>query len=220
MATIIFGFLFFAVPNLFFGIFKINDGLIGTNLAIIGISQFVMVTSLIYFSLKYLKKDMTYIGLNFNHWKRDLSNGLGVTLVRVVVDFGFIIPNTGGANRADVLEVINSLDGTTTGLISLLILGVVGGGITEEIYNRGFFINIMKDLFKNETVGLWISSVLSILFFSVGHLPSSNLLWYDILVASIIYTSLFLYTGRLTAPMIAHAAWNSTAILLINYWYF
>lgn len=219
IATIILGFIFFALPNLFLGIFKVNGGLEGFNLAIIGLFQFVMVSSLIYFSLKYLNKDMTSIGLNFKHWKRDSLIGLAITLVRVVLDFGFITPNTGGASRPDVLEVINALDGTTIGLISLIILGVVGGGITEEIYNRGFFINVMKDLFKNERIGCWISAILSILFFAAGHLPTNTLLWYDILVAGIIYTALFLYTGRLTASIVAHGAWNTIAILLINYYY-
>lgn len=219
IVTIILGFLFFALPNLIFGIFKFNEGLKGFNLAIIGISQFAMVYSLIYFSLRYLKKDMAYIGLNFKHWKRDSLIGLGVTLVRVIIDFALIIPNTGGANRPDVLEVISALDGTTIGLVSMMILGVIGGGITEEIYNRGFFIMIMKDMFKNQRIGLWISSILSIIFFSAGHLPTSALLWYDILVASIIYTCLFLYTGRLTASIVAHGAWNAIAILIINCYY-
>jgi hypothetical protein len=219
VGTIILGFMLFILPNLFFGIFKVNGGLQGVNLAIIGIVQMVTVSTLVYFSLKYLNKDMAHIGLKFDHWKKDSLIGLGVTLIRLVVDFGFIIPTTGGATRPDIQEVISALDGTVLGLISVGILGVVGGGITEEIYNRGFFIRVMKDLFQNEKVGLWVSVVLSILFFSAGHMPATALLWYDILLASIIYTWLFLYTGRLTASIVAHGTWNMSALLVINYIY-
>ncbi len=219
VSTIILGFVLFALPNIFLGVFKINGGLSGINLALMGFFQFFSVCTLIHFALKQLHMDFKDIGLKSAHWKTDTLIGLGVTILRAIIDFGFITPNTGGASRPDIQEVITSLDGTTLGLISLIILGVVGGGITEEIYNRGFFITVMKGLFKNEKIGLWISVIVSILFFSAGHLPSSDILWYDILVASSIYTALFLLTGRLTASIISHASWNMLAILIIHYTY-
>lgn len=217
--TIILGFILFALPNIFFGITKINGGVAGINLAIIAFFQLVTVCTLIYFSLKFLKKDFNYIGLSFEHWKGDFLLGLSVTIVRTAIDFLLIIPNTGGAERADIVETINGLDGTTVGLISIIILGVVGGGITEEIYNRGFFITIMRDFFKNPKAGMWVAVVLSILFFAVGHFPTNTLEWLDILVAGIIYTGLFLLTKRLTASIVAHGLWNMLAILLVNFLY-
>lgn len=219
IATIILGFILFALPNIFLGVFKINGGLTGINLALMGIFQLLSVCALIHLALKRLNMNFKDIGLTSSHWITDVLIGLGVTIIRAIIDFGYITPNTGGASRPDIQEVIMALDGTTLGLISLIVLGVVGGGITEEIYNRGFFITVMKDLFKNEKIGLWISVILSILFFSAGHLPSNDLLWYDILVASSIYTALFLITGRLTASIISHASWNLIAILIINYSY-
>jgi len=217
--TIIVGFILFVLPNLFFGITKINGGLSGINLAIIGVTQFALVSSLIFFSLKKLKMNFGYIGLTVGHWKRDSLIGLGVTFIRVLIDFGLVIPNTGGSERADIQEAINGLDGTVIGLISFIVLGVVGGGITEEIYNRGFFISVMKDLFRNPKVGIWIAVVVSILFFAVGHMPTNTLEWVDILIASAIYTGLLILTKRLTASIVAHGAWNMTSILIINYMY-
>ncbi len=216
--TIILGFVLFIVPNLFFGIFRINGGLKGVNMAIIAIFQLVTIYILLSYSLAKLGRSIRYIGFTSDHWQRDSLLGMVVTAVRAVIVFGFVIPMTGGAQRPDVQEVFNALDGTTLGLVSLILLGVLGG-IAEEFYNRGFFITIMKDMFNNERTGLWIATFLSILFFSVGHMPTSTLLWIDILVASIIYTSLFLITGRLTASMISHASWNTVAILVLNYLY-
>ncbi len=127
--------------------------------------------------------------------------------------FFWIIPSTGGAKRADISQVIFMIDGTTIGLLSLIALGVIGGGITEEIYNRGYFINVLKSVFKNQNIGLWVSAMLSILFFVIGHLPTDALGWFDILVPTIAYTLLFIFTKRLTAPMVAHGIYNMTAIL-------
>ena len=217
--TIILGFILFILPNIFFGVFKINGGLSGINLAIVAIFQLIAIWLLISFSLRSMHKNMEYIGLSFQHWQRDVLLGLFIALLRGVVVFGFVIPMTGGAERPDIQEVINALDGTCVGLISLMMLGVLGGGIAEEIYNRGFFITVMKDLFKSEKTGLWIAVPVSILFFSAGHMPTSTLLWIDILVASIIYTFLFLGTGRLTASMVSHASWNALAIVVVDYMY-
>lgn len=108
----------------------------------------------------------------------------------------------------------------TAWYFSFVALGVIGGGITEEIYNRGYFINVLKDTFKNPKTGTWIAAILSIAFFAAGHLPNDALGWFDILVPTIAYTLLFLYTKRLTASIIAHGIYNMTAILLTYHIYY
>lgn len=219
VTTIILGFILFLLPNLFFGITKINGGPSGINLAIIAIFQLVTVSTLLYFSLKKLNLDFRFIGLSFQNWKKDCLLGVLTGLGWAVLNFGLILPNTGGATRPDVLEVINGLDGSIVGLISFIILGVVGGGITEEIYNRGYFITVLKGTFKNPNVGLWVATASSILFFAAGHFPSNFIEWVDILISTISFTILFLTTKRLTASIVAHGTWNMTAILWINFMY-
>lgn len=112
------------------------------------------------------------------------------------------------------------MDGTTIGLLSYMGLGVNGGGIMEEIYNRGYFINVLKSVFKNPEIGLWVSVILSILFFAFGHLSADTLGWLDILIPTIAYTLLFIFTKRLTAPIIAHEIYNMTAILMSHHMYY
>jgi uncharacterized protein len=215
ISTIVTGFILFALPNLFFGITKLNGGLAGVNLLFIALFQCTAVCSLIYFSLKKLGKDFEYIGWSRKNWQTDSIAGLLTGLTWAALQFGFIIPNTGGAARADIIQMVTMLDGTLTGTLSFLALGVIGGGITEEIYNRGYFINVLKGTFSNPVTGLWFAAVLSIVFFSIGHLPSDALEWFDILVPTIAYTVLFIYTKRLTASIIAHGVYNMTAILLV-----
>lgn len=218
--TIISGFILFALPNVFFGVTKINGGLSGINLLFIALFQLITVSSLIYFSLRLLNKDFRYIGWSWKNWQTDSLLGLLVGLAWAALQFGVIIPNTGGAQRADIAQMVSMFDGTLLGIFSFIALGVIGGGITEEIYNRGYFINILKDTFSNPKTGMWIAAILSIVFFSIGHLPADALGWFDILVPTIAYTALFLYTKRLTASIIAHGIYNMSAILLTYYMYY
>lgn len=214
------GFIFFVIPNLFFGITKVNGGLTGINLLFIALFQFTTVTLLVYYSLKYLKKDFGYIGGSFENWKKDTLLGLAVGLAWTALQFTIIIPQTGGAERADIAGILTIMDGTAVGLLSYIALGVIGGGITEEIYNRGYFINVLKSTFNNPKTGLWVAALLSIVFFCLGHLPSNTVEWIDILVPTTAYTLLFIYTRRLTAPIIAHGIYNMTAILATYFMYY
>lgn len=220
IGTILIGFIFFALPNLFFGITKVNGGLIGINLLIIALLQFISVTLLIYYSLRFLNKDFSDIGWNFEYWRKDGLSGLIIGLTWTLLQFTLLIPNTGGAERADIQGMLSMMDGTTLGLISFIALGVIGGGITEEIYNRGYFINVLKGTFQNPKTGLWISALISIVFFCLGHLPSNTVEWIDILIPTTAYTLLFIYTRRLTAPIVAHGIYNMTAILATYFMYY
>lgn len=220
IGTILFGFILFALPNLFFGITKINGGLTGINLFFIALFQFITVILLVFYSLKFLKKDFRYIGWSFENWQKDVLLGLAVGLLWTFLQFAFIIPNTGGAERADIAGMLSMMDGTAVGLFSFIALGVIGGGITEEIFNRGYFINVLKDIFRNPRTGLWVAALFSIIFFCLGHLPANTLQWFDILVPTTAYTLLFLYTRRLTASMAAHGIYNLTAILMTYLMYY
>ncbi len=217
--TIIGGFILFVLPNLFFGITKLNGGLSGINLLYMALFQFTTVVGLIHFSLKRLNKDFSDIGLSWKHWKKDSVLGLLAGLSWAALQILWIIPTTGGAERNDVSQMLDMMDETLIGLLAYIALGVIGGGITEEIYNRGFFISILKDTFKNPRVGLWIATILSILFFAAGHLPSDALGWFDILIPTLVYTVLFLWTKRLTASIVAHGIYNMCAILSVYFMY-
>ncbi|MCF8242971.1 MAG: CPBP family intramembrane metalloprotease [Melioribacteraceae bacterium] len=218
--TIVFGYALFIIPDVFFGVTKINGGKIGINLFYIALFQFFSITTLLYFSLKILKKDFSYIGLKFVNIKKDILLGLIFGASWTILQFALIIPNTGGINRPDIDGMLGMYDGSLIGTLSFIALGVIGGGITEELFNRGYFINILKDVFKNSNTGLWFSAILSIVFFSLGHLPSTSLDWFDILIPTLMYTLLFIKTKRLTASIAAHGIYNMTAIILTYYIYY
>lgn len=220
ITTIILGYLLFIIPDVFFGVTKLNGGKIGINLLFIGLFQFITITALLYFSLKILGKKFSDIGLKFENLGTDLLLGLLFGGFWTILQFVFIIPNTGGINRPDIYGMSKMYDGTLVGTLSFVALGVIGGGITEELFNRGYFINVLKETFKNPKMGLWFSAILSILIFALGHMPVSALDWFDILVPTILYTVLFIWTKRLTASIVAHGVYNMSAIILTYNIYF
>lgn len=217
--TIIFGYALFIIPDIFFGVTKINGGKIGINLLFIALFQFFSIAALLYASLKFLKKDFSYIGLQFVDVKKDVLLGTIFGAIWTILQFTLIIPNTGGIDRADITGMLSMYDGSLIGTLSFIALGVIGGGITEELFNRGYFINVLKDVFKSPKTGLWFSAVLSIVLFSLGHMPVSALDWFDILIPTVMYTLLFITTKRLTASILAHGIYNMAAIILTYYMY-
>ena len=220
IGTILVGYLLFIIPDVFFGITKINGGKIGINLFLIAVFQFASVICLLYFSLKKLKLSFAEIGLRFKNLKMDIFLGCCFGVSWTIAQFVFIIPNTGGADRLDIQGMLGMYDGSIIGTISFISLGVIGGGVTEEIFNRGYFITVLKGFFGNPRVGIWFSSILSIALFTIGHMPTSLLYWFDILVPTITYTLLFIYTKRLTASIVAHGLYNLLAIILTYFLYY
>lgn len=215
--TILVGYLLFILPNLFFGISKWNGGLSGINLFYTALFQFISVTLLVRYSLKKAGHDLQFIGMTFR--PKDVLIGVVIGLAWTALQFLWIIPATGGAERADVANMIEMLDGGIVSLLSFISLGVIGGGITEEIFNRGYFINALKETFSNPKTDLYIAAILSMIFFIVGHLPSNQIELMDITIPTLAYTLIFIKTGRLTAPIIAHGLYNMLAIILVHHLY-
>ncbi|WP_420575324.1 CPBP family intramembrane glutamic endopeptidase [Ekhidna sp.] len=215
--TILVGYLLFILPNLFFGISKWNGGLSGINLFYTAIFQFVTVTALVKYSLKKAGHDLHFIGLIFR--SKDVLIGAAIGLAWTALQFLWIIPATGGAERADVANMVKMLDGGILSLLSFISLGVIGGGITEEVFNRGYFINALKETFSNPKIGLYMAAILSMIFFIVGHLPSNQIELMDITIPTLAYTLIFIKTGRLTAPIVTHGLYNMLAIILVHHLY-
>ena len=218
--TIILGYALFIVPNVFFGITKVNGGLQGINLLLMALFQCASIIGLLTLSLKKLGQRFRDIGWSRGNGVRDAGWGIIAGGSWAALQFALIIPATGGAERADIVQMVDTMDGTGVGLLSYLALGVIGGGITEELFNRGYFISVLQSIFNHSTLGTWIASLTSIFFFALGHLPTDTLAWFDILVPTVVYTLLFLRTQRLTAPIVAHSVYNASAIVSIYLMYY
>ncbi|WP_271853375.1 CPBP family intramembrane glutamic endopeptidase [Planococcus maritimus] len=213
-SVIVTGFLLFAATQIPFqmGLF---GGYSGVGLTLIGVLQAVLILPLLYVGLRLLGMDFRGIGWTAAHWQKDVLLGAAAALVWTLLQFLWIIPQTGGAERQDVAEIIAMLGGEWANVWWYLPLGIIGGGLVEELYNRGFFIGAFAGIFKDSKLALYGAAVLSIVFFAAGHLPRNWVEWIDLLIPSVLYTVLYLYTGRLTASIVAHALWNTTVAILV-----
>ncbi len=216
--VLIFGFAGFAAPAIFFQMGNAG-GYGGANLAILGVVQLVVVGAIVSGGLSLLRMEPVGIGLTARGWRRDALVGLAVAGVWALLQFGWLIPSTGGAERGDIAAILDMTGGQWVNVIWYLPLGILGGGVAEEIYGRGFVITALSDVLGNSTAGIAVAALFSMLFFAAGHLPSGWIQWVDILIPSAAYVGLFLHTRRLTAPIVAHAAWNTLAVIGIQAMY-
>jgi len=214
LAIIIVGFIFYVLSQIFFqmGYF---GGYKGVNFSIIGLLQAILIIPLIYFGLRYMRIDAKKIGLSSKNWIQDTFMGVSVAVCWAIIQFAWIIPNTGGADRLDILDILAMIDGQWVNVLWYIPLGIIGGGITEEIYNRGFIIGVIDVIFDHSKMAISLAALFAIIFFAAGHLPINLVEWVDLLIPSTAYTILFLYTRRVTAPIVAHSLWNILAVILI-----
>lgn len=211
---IVAGFVMFVIPQIPFQMGWLG-GFQGKNLTIVALLQGLLVIPLLYWGLRRMKLSFRSIGLTKQLWLRDTGIGIGVAACWAALQFGWLIPSTGGAERADIVEIKNMLDGAWVNILWYLPLGVLGGGIIEELYNRGFIVGVISHLFERSKVAIVAASVFAIAFFAAGHIPTNTTEWIDLLVPSTAYTILYVSTGRLIAPMVAHGLWNSLAAVLV-----
>lgn len=219
LSVLVVGFLMFAGPAIVLQLGYLG-GYGGVNLALLGVVQLVLVTGVVTAGLRTLGMSAHDIGWTLGHSAgRDVALGGAVALLWAAIQFGWLIPGTGGENRADVAAIVAMIDGRWSNVVWYLPLGILGGGVAEELYGRGFVIRVLGDILGGSDTAVGIAAVFAALFFAAGHLPQGWVAWVDILIPSCAYVILFLYTGRLTAPVVAHATWNTMAVVGVHLLY-
>ncbi|WP_306369044.1 CPBP family intramembrane glutamic endopeptidase [Nocardiopsis sp. CC223A] len=155
------------------------------------------------------------LGLTTRSWARDALLGAATVPPRLLLEVGVLIPAAGGALNPGVQEVLSMASAGVAALAATFVLGVVGGGIAEELYFRGFLLGVVPRFFARRRTALYAAAAVSVVLFAVLHLPTSAPDVIAIVLAGSVYTALFLYTGRLTAPVIAHALWNASVMVAV-----
>jgi membrane protease YdiL (CAAX protease family) len=110
------------------------------------------------------------------------------------------------------------LAGNLAALPGMLYLVIVGAGFGEETVFRGFFFERLGKLL-GQGVGAKIATVaITTILFALAHYSGQGLPGVEqATITGLVFGSIFAVTGRIWVPMIAHAAFDVTAVLLI-YW--
>lgn len=114
------------------------------------------------------------------------------------------------SKAADLTRLFLKMD-TGGELIYNLILIAIIPAIGEELIFRGIVQRIFNKGRKNKHIGIWIAAIL----FSALHLQFYG--FFPRMLLGAFFGYLFLWTGSLWAPILAHFINNGTAVLLSYY---
>ncbi|MCK0118485.1 CPBP family intramembrane metalloprotease [Isoptericola sp. S6320L] len=182
-------------------------------LVLLAVGQLVGAVLLVGWWLRRHRLGWRAVGADRTRWRRDALLGAATVPPRALLEFGVLVPLAGGASNAEVQEVLRNVGTNGWSLAGALVLGMVGGGIAEELYFRGFLVGGVPRAFRDRRRARRVAVVVSVVLFAALHLPANVPDVVSILVAALVYTVLFTATDRLTAPMVAHLLWNATAIV-------
>ncbi|MFV2195724.1 CPBP family intramembrane glutamic endopeptidase [Nocardiopsis sp. LOL_012] len=184
-------------------------------LVAVALVELVAAALLVFWWLRRRSLSPADVGLTSRHWLRDALIGAATVPPRLLIEFGVLIPMAGGAQNPGVQEVLASASAGVAALVAALVLGVVGGGLAEELYFRGFLLGGLPKAFVHRRAALYGAAVVSVVLFAALHLPTSGPDVVAIVLAGLVYTGLFLLTRRLAATVVAHSLWNAAAVVTV-----
>jgi len=147
------------------------------------------------------------LGLTFENWRRDVVIGLGAGLLNTVLVLFVLIPLVRD-NAEVLLEPARVIASSPVLIINGLVLMIIYGGIVEEVFFRGHVITSVRHGLGNKVWSVIIAVALSAFLFAVAHSSYSPLAMGVVAAGGLLYAALYLWTGRLTASMVAHASYD------------
>lgn len=190
----------------------------GLDYALVGLVQVALVPLAALVALKPVGLGLRDVGLRTGDagagFRADVLIGLGVALVFAALQFGLIIPATGGAERSDVAMNATQIGESFSGVIGFAILAVTGG-LAEELFFRGVFLTTLRNALGRSTGALVAAFGITVVFFGLLHGYQGVAGIIDTgLYGGLVLTGLYVWRhGRLTAGIVAHAVWNTLAAL-------
>jgi len=146
---------------------------------------------------------------------RDLSLGVALGAALKLVTKAVVMPLLGAdpINRA-----FHFIAGNPSALPGMLFASIVVGGVGEEIVYRGFLFERLRTLFGRSALATVLIVVLTSAFFSSIHYPEQGLAGaQQAVVTGLVFGTVFAATGRIWTVMVAHAAYDITAVVIIYF---
>ena len=110
------------------------------------------------------------------------------------------------------------LVGNTAMLPAMLFLVIVSAGVGEELVFRGYLFERLGKLFGHSTTALILIVLLTSAFFALAHYREQGAAGAEqAFITGMVFGTIFACTWRLPLLMIAHAAFDITAVLIIYY---
>jgi len=148
-------------------------------------------------------------------WPATIAEGISLGIAFKLVMKAVVMPLFG----ADPINpTYHYLAGNAAALPAMFYAVIVGAGFGEETFYRGFLFERLGALFGRSAGAKGATVVLSAILFGLAH-------WHDqgrtgveqATIVGLVFGTIFTRTGRIWMLMLAHAAFDVTAVLLI-YW--
>ena len=148
-------------------------------------------------------------------WTRDLAVGLAFGIAFELLMKAIVMPLFGAP---PINPTYHYLAGNTAALPGAVYLMIAGGGFGEETVYRGFLFERLGKLLGGSTGAKTAIVLISAGLFALAHYPDQGLPGVEqASITGLVFGTIYVVTGRIWMPMIAHAAFDLTALALI-YW--
>lgn len=188
----------------------------GASYAVVGMLQLALGAGAIYLACRAGGLRRRDIGITRESWRHDLLLGIGIAAAFALLQFGLVIPLTGGAQRSDIVANLGQLQGGTQAVYGMATLGILGA-IAEELLFRGLLLHAIAALLGGARAA-WAVSILVVtaLFGAVHGYQGWAGMVDTALYGGLTLSLLCLWRGgRITAALAAHAAWNAIAVVCL-----
>lgn len=182
---------------------------------IVALVMLIVVTSGMILALRIQKRSLSDLGFKIDGLSHEAGLGCVVGVCMTVVAFGLILPLTGGSGRSDVVEVLRMTNGSAWNMAGLIIAGWIVGGYTEELFYRGFLITTLRRLFGDAKFAIAAAILISSVYFGSKHAYQGFAGVAETTFNGLVWASLYVWRGRLAAPIIAHGIFDMLNILAI-----
>ena len=150
-------------------------------------------------------------------WTRTLIVGIVFGVAFKFLMKAVVMPLLGAP---PINQAYHFLAGNTAALPEMLFVLIVNAGVGEEIFFRGWMFERLGKLFGSAVwaktfIVLITSALFALAHYTVQGFPGVE----QALVTGLVYGTIFAITGRIFMVMIAHAAFDVTALAMI-YWNF
>ena len=170
--------------------------------------------------LRLARRPLSAAGFTLENARADVVVGAAVAVIWAALQFGIIIPLTGGAERADVVVNAAQIGNTLSGLAAFVLLAW-GGGFAEEVFFRAYLMTTLRGIFGAPPAATALVVIVPTVLFAMLHGYQGG--WIGMLDTGVFggatLSLLFLWRGRLIPCVVAHALWNTIASVVIFAWY-
>jgi membrane protease YdiL (CAAX protease family) len=148
-------------------------------------------------------------------WTRTLLVGIVFGVAFKFLMKAVVMPLLGAP---PINQAYHFLAGNTAAIPGMLFILIINAGVGEETFFRGWMFERLGKLFGSSVWGKIFIVLITSALFSAAHYPSQGLPGVEqAIVTGLVFGTIFAITGRIFMLMIAHAAFDLTALAMI-YW--